>query len=87
MRGQSGMAGPRPRGGERAPKLLAILNVVAWAGFWAFGYLALTGDPAAPGEVTTAALLAALGGAAGLWAWLKLARRGAENRQTEGGVT
>ena len=24
-------------------RLIAILNVIAWAGFWAFGYLALTG--------------------------------------------
>jgi hypothetical protein len=23
-------------------KLIAILNVVVWSGFWAFGYLALT---------------------------------------------
>lgn len=27
-------------------KLIAILNVVAWGGFWAFGYLALTADSA-----------------------------------------
>lgn len=57
-------------------KLIAILNVVAWAGFWAFGYLALTADAAAPGEMVTAALLAALGGAVGLWAWLRLSRPG-----------
>ncbi|WP_353474970.1 hypothetical protein PVT71_15500 [Salipiger sp. H15] len=52
-------------------KLVAILNVVAWAGFWAFGYLALTGSGA---HVLPALLLAAAGGAAGLWAWFWLVR-------------
>ncbi|MDU8911363.1 hypothetical protein [Aestuariicoccus sp. MJ-SS9] len=59
-------------------KLIAILNVVAWSGFWAFGYLALTADPSAPGAMTMAALLAALGGAMGLWAWFWLARHSEE---------
>ncbi|APZ52101.1 hypothetical protein [Salipiger abyssi] len=53
-------------------KLIAILNVVAWAGFWAFGYLALTANSAAGGQVVTALILAALGGALGLWAWFWL---------------
>jgi L-serine deaminase len=51
-------------------KLIAILNVIAWAGFWAFGYLALTADTAAGGQLVTALILAALGAALGLWAWL-----------------
>ncbi|PKP73451.1 MAG: hypothetical protein CVT84_13465 [Alphaproteobacteria bacterium HGW-Alphaproteobacteria-6] len=54
------------------PKLIAILNVTAWAGFWAFGYLALTAGNDT--QVTTAVLLAALGGALGLAAWLWLVR-------------
>lgn len=53
-------------------KLIAILNVVAWAGFWAFGYLALTANTAAGGQMVTALILAALGGALGLWAWFWL---------------
>ncbi|WP_158965913.1 hypothetical protein [Chachezhania sediminis] len=55
-------------------KLIAILNVVAWSGFWAFGYLALTSDPQASGRMTTAVILAAVGGALGLWAWFWLVR-------------
>ena len=43
------------------PKLIAILNVIAWSGFWAFGYLALTGESYSPAQVTIAALLAAAG--------------------------
>lgn len=53
-------------------KLIAILNVIAWAGFWAFGYLALTADSG--GQVTTAVILAVLGGALGLAAWFWLVR-------------
>ncbi|MBO9395061.1 hypothetical protein J7399_06575 [Shimia sp. R9_1] len=56
------------------PKLLAILNVIAWSGFWAFGYLAITADPADAGQMTTAAVLAATGGALGVWCYLKLVR-------------
>ena len=54
-------------------KLIAILNVVAWSGFWAFGYLALaSGDG---GHDTLVALvLAALGAGAGLYCWFWLVR-------------
>ena len=55
-------------------KLIAIANVVAWGGFWAFGYLALTADTVAGGQLVTALILAALGAALGLWAWLWLVR-------------
>ncbi|MCF6444868.1 hypothetical protein [Nereida sp. MMG025] len=55
-------------------KLIAILNVVAWSGFWAFGYLALTADAADSAHVTTAVILAAAGGGIGLWAYFKLIR-------------
>ncbi|OYX44806.1 MAG: hypothetical protein B7Z02_03935 [Rhodobacterales bacterium 32-67-9] len=54
-------------------KLIAILNVVAWAGFWAFGYIALTSDTASA-SLTVAALLAALGAGIGIVAWLWLVR-------------
>lgn len=56
------------------PKLIAILNIIAWAGFWAFGYIALTGVPADGPHVTIALVLAALGGAVGIVAWLWLVR-------------
>jgi hypothetical protein len=55
-------------------KLIAIANVVAWGGFWAFGYLALTTDPADAAQMTVAALLAAAGGGAGMLAYLWLVR-------------
>ncbi|PSL18336.1 hypothetical protein [Shimia abyssi] len=54
-------------------KLIAILNVIAWSGFWAFGYLALSADGSS-GQMTTAAILAALGGAIGIWAYFQLVR-------------
>ena len=54
-------------------KLIAILNVVAWAGFWSFGYLALTAGADAR-QMVVAAILAALGAGAGLWAWFRLVR-------------
>lgn len=51
-------------------KLVAILNVIAWSGFWAFGYLAVAGD----GNVVVAAILAFLGAMLGIWAYLQLVR-------------
>ena len=55
-------------------KLLAVLNVVAWSGFWAFGYLALTSDVTDVGQMLTALVLAAVGGAIGVFAYMKLVR-------------
>lgn len=54
-------------------KLIAILNVVAWAGFWAFGYIALT-STAGDASLTIAVFLAALGAGVGILAWLWLVR-------------
>jgi hypothetical protein len=61
-------------GGRDVPKLIAILNVVAWSGFWAFGFLALTANPDTGSRVVIALVLAALGAAGGLWAWLWIVR-------------
>ena len=55
-------------------KLIAIANVVAWGGFWAFGYLAFTTDPGAVGQMITAAVLAAIGGGVGMLAFFWLVR-------------
>jgi hypothetical protein len=55
-------------------KFIAITNVVAWAGFWAFGYIALSADWGNTGHVITAMVLAVVGGGVGLWAYLKLVR-------------
>lgn len=55
-------------------KLIAILNVIAWAGFWSFGYIALTTETDRSTEMVIAAILAAIGGALGMWAYLWLVR-------------
>ena len=54
-------------------KFLAILNVIAWSGFWAFGYLALTSD-AAEGSAVVAVVLAFAGAVVGVFAYLALVR-------------
>jgi drug/metabolite transporter (DMT)-like permease len=56
------------------PKLIAIANVVAWSGFWAFGYLALTADHMESGQVIMALLLACVGAGVGIFCYLKLVR-------------
>jgi type IV secretory pathway VirB2 component (pilin) len=55
-------------------KLAAILNVIAWGGFWAFGYLALFANVDQTGQMVTALLLAFCGGAVGIIAFFWLAR-------------
>jgi len=55
-------------------KLVAIVCVISWSGFWAFGYLALSAGVDDPWQMTVAALLAAAGLFTGMVAWLKLAR-------------
>jgi hypothetical protein len=55
-------------------KLIAIANVVAWGGFWAFGYLALSARPDQGGQMVMAAILAAIGGGLGMLAFFWLVR-------------
>jgi hypothetical protein len=55
-------------------KLVAIVCVISWSGFWAFGYLAISAADAEPAQVVTAALIAAAGALTGVFAWLWLAR-------------
>ncbi|WP_417727153.1 hypothetical protein [Roseovarius sp.] len=55
-------------------KLIAIVNVIAWAGFWSFGYLALSAQVENTGQMITAAILAAFGGGVGMLAYLWLVR-------------
>ncbi|MFO7758370.1 MAG: hypothetical protein R6V26_07815 [Roseovarius sp.] len=55
-------------------KLIAIVNVIAWAGFWAFGYLALSARVDSPGQMVIAAILAAIGGGVGMLAYFWLVR-------------
>ncbi len=58
-------------------KLVAVICVISWSGFWAFGYLALTASMADQAQMTMAVLLAAMGFFSGMLAWLKLSRDGA----------
>ncbi|RFU14436.1 hypothetical protein DZD18_01510 [Rhodobacteraceae bacterium W635] len=55
-------------------KLTAIINVISWSGFWAFGYLALTAERPESGQTLIAILLAALGMLSGSWAYMKLSK-------------
>ena len=59
-------------------KLVAILNVVAWSGFWAFGYLALSADPSNASQMVIAAVLAFAGAAVGALAFFWLVRHSEE---------
>lgn len=53
-------------------KLVAVLNAVAWSGYWAFGSLALMTPPEEGARMGTALLLAAVGVAVGLWAYFRI---------------
>lgn len=55
-------------------RLIAILNVVAWGGFWAFGYLALSSSTSDQASMATAMVLAVLGAGVGIWAYMVLVR-------------
>jgi hypothetical protein len=55
-------------------KLVALVCVVSWSGFWAFGYLALSAGVADAGQMTVAALLAAAGFLTGSFCYMKLMR-------------
>ncbi len=55
-------------------QLIAILNVIAWSGFWAFGYIALTSDDLSERQLVIAAILAFVGFLIGVLAYLKLSR-------------
>lgn len=53
-------------------KLIAIINIIAWSGFWAFGYLALAAEGLSDRQLTIACLLAFAGLITGVIGYLKL---------------
>lgn len=59
-------------------KFVAILNIVAWGGFWSFGYLALTAGDESAAHLVTAILLAFVGAAVGIVAFFWLVRHAEE---------
>lgn len=59
-------------------KLLAVVNVVAWGGFWAFGYLAFSNREDHSDHLTLAIVLALLGAVVGIWAYSQLVRHAKE---------
>ena len=59
-------------------KLLAIVNVIAWSGFWAFGYLALAAEGLTAAQVSVAAAIAFAGLVTGVAAWIRIARMAEE---------
>lgn len=56
-------------------KLIVLICVVSWSGFWAFGYLALSANRADSTQLTVATLLAAVGFLTGMVTYLMLARQ------------
>ncbi|HBS49834.1 MAG TPA: hypothetical protein DEA05_06975 [Rhodobacteraceae bacterium] len=55
-------------------KLVAIVNVIVWSGFWAFGYLALAAEGLSDRQLVIAALLAFAGLVTGIMAYMRLVR-------------
>ncbi len=55
-------------------KLIAIICVISWSGFWAFGYLALSATNFDNGQVILAAALAFVGFLTGIFAYMRLMR-------------
>lgn len=53
-------------------KLIAVLNIVAWGGFWVFGYLALSSSNWGEAHAVIAAMLAGLGFLVGIPSYLML---------------
>lgn len=55
-------------------KVVAIVNVIAWSGFWAFGYLAVTAEGLSDRQLVIAAVLAFAGFVTGILAFQRLSR-------------
>ncbi len=53
-------------------KAIAILNIISWSGFWAFGYIALTSDDLSRQQINIAALLAGAGFLIGVLCYTRL---------------
>jgi hypothetical protein len=55
-------------------KLIALICVISWSGFWAFGYLALSADIQDQTQMVTAGFLAFAGFLTGMFTYMRLSR-------------
>lgn len=53
-------------------KLVALVCVISWSGFWAFGYLALSARIDEPQQMVVAGLLAFAGFLTGMFTFMRL---------------
>jgi hypothetical protein len=53
-------------------KIVALLCVISWSGFWAFGYLALSAESHQAEQIIISALLAGVGFLTGVFAYMRL---------------
>ncbi len=65
-------------------KLIALINVIAWSGFWAFGYIAVTAEGLTRGQIWVATVIAGLGFLTGIVAYLRLSRGQTMNNKALG---
>jgi hypothetical protein len=56
-------------------KIIALICVISWSGFWAFGYLALSASTTDTRQLTIATVLAAVGFLTGIITYIALARK------------
>lgn len=57
-------------------KLIAVIAVISWSGFWAFGYLALSAEIEDQRQIIIASVLAGAGLITGIITYLRLAKGG-----------
>lgn len=55
-------------------KLVAVVCVISWSGFWAFGYLALSAQVDDPQQMVVAGLLAFAGFLTGMFTYMRLSQ-------------
>jgi hypothetical protein len=55
-------------------KIIALICVVSWSGFWAFGYLALSAGVEDQRQIIVAGLLAFVGFLTGMFTYMRLSR-------------
>lgn len=55
-------------------KLIAVICVISWSGFWAFGYLALSAEIQDQTQMVTAGFLAFAGFLTGMFTYMRLSR-------------